>query len=175
MGVCVQMPRRGQTPFSFCILNICYSKLRACRKYQLGQALLPCLGLPTLPWASPPICPSKGVHKSSFRSPRGLARPPRTSVTSQWKQLKTTWQNYGVISCFIGRIHFSLPILIQALRGKPASLQAPSGWYPRLPDSFLFCLRSPRRGEARLPGWLWPPCRPWRSSSGLTGLARRAA
>lgn len=44
----VQMPRRGRTYLSFCVLSTCYSKLKACSEYLRGRARLPGLGVPVL-------------------------------------------------------------------------------------------------------------------------------
>lgn len=168
------MPTKSQTPFSFYVLTICSSKLRACRKGLCGKALLPCLGPPTLPGLPLPSAYPRVVHKSSFQSPQGLARPPWTSVPSQWKQLKTTWQKrWGDLMFYSKNTFFSHSYSSSGV--KPAALPALSGWYPRVPDSFLLCLRSPGSGEARLLGSLWPPRRSWSSRSSLTFLTRLAA
>lgn len=83
-----------------------------------------CLGEPAhLPRACPPICLQKGVHKSSFPSPRGLARLPWPSVTSRWKQLKATWQTTRSDLMFYNKKTFFLPILIQTLGDEPAAVQ----------------------------------------------------
>lgn len=88
---CPNAPERPGT-FLFVSLIHMLTKAERLRKTpaQPSPAPLPWLACP--PRARPLICLPKGVHKSSFQSPPGLARPPWTSVTSRWKQLKTTWQ-----------------------------------------------------------------------------------
>lgn len=88
-------PERLDTFLSLCPEHMLI-KAESLQKISAWQSPTPLPWLAHPPWASPPICPSKGVHKSSFRSPQGLARLPWTSVTSRWKQLKTTWQKEGV-------------------------------------------------------------------------------
>lgn len=102
-----------------------------------SPAPLPWLAYP--PRTSPPICPSKGVHKSSFRSPQGLAGLPWTSVTSRWKQLKTTWQKrrgdlmFRSKNTFFPRHSYSSP------GGKTGCSPIPSGWDLGDPYCFLPC------------------------------------
>lgn len=118
-----------------------------------SPAPLPWLAYP--PRTSPPICPSKGVHKSSFRSPQGLAGLPWTSVTSRWKQLKTTWQKrrgdlmFRSKNTFFPRHSYSSP------GGKPAALQFRQAGTLGILIAFSPVPDHPswgKQGEARLPG-----------------------
>lgn len=70
---------------------------------------------------------------------------------------------WGDLMFYRENAFFPPPFLFQLAGRKAGALQAPSGWYPRLHLTLsLACLRSPRREEARLPGWLGLPRRPWK-------------